>query len=257
VGAKPYGFTGKEEDVEVGLVYFGKRFYAPGLQRWVSADPLEVHRAASGEPNLYSYVRGAPLALTDLVGLEDDGKDWSLFEAVKANVVGLLDVAGVPSTVYEAGGAAVEGNYSEAASKVGEAMVRGSYAPIVITAEAVEGVYEVGAAGVRLATDSEQPGDRQTLANGAVGAVAGVLLAKFGRAPKGGSEPVRPARPGAPVEEAPKPTPSTPDETVEWLGGQAVHPDDVAVKSGDSNVQYTTPRHRRRPSRTVCGKARR
>jgi RHS repeat-associated protein len=29
-----YRFTGKEEDVEVGLAYFGKRFYNPLLQRW-------------------------------------------------------------------------------------------------------------------------------------------------------------------------------------------------------------------------------
>lgn len=27
-------FTGKEEDVEVGLAYFGKRYYAPLLGRW-------------------------------------------------------------------------------------------------------------------------------------------------------------------------------------------------------------------------------
>ena len=37
-------FTGKEEDVEVGLYYFGKRYLNPFLGRWVSADPLAVHR---------------------------------------------------------------------------------------------------------------------------------------------------------------------------------------------------------------------
>jgi RHS repeat-associated protein len=38
-----YKFTGKEEDIEVGLSYFGYRYYAPTLGRWLSADPLAVH----------------------------------------------------------------------------------------------------------------------------------------------------------------------------------------------------------------------
>src|SRR5690606_25948165 len=60
-----YRFTGKEEDVEVGLVYFGKRYLNVQLQRWVSADPLEVHGAASGEANLYAYVSGMALRAID------------------------------------------------------------------------------------------------------------------------------------------------------------------------------------------------
>jgi RHS repeat-associated protein len=67
-----YGFTGKEEDVEVGLTYFGKRFYNAALQRWVSADPLEVHQGGSGEPNLYSYVSGCALQNIDPLGLAED-----------------------------------------------------------------------------------------------------------------------------------------------------------------------------------------
>jgi RHS repeat-associated protein len=74
VGAKTYGFTGKEEDVEVGLIYFGKRFYAgPALQRWVSADPLEVHLLTSGDPNLYAYGKGMALKVVDALGLSACG----------------------------------------------------------------------------------------------------------------------------------------------------------------------------------------
>jgi RHS repeat-associated protein len=65
-----YRFTGKEEDVEVGLQYFGKRYYAPLLGRWVSADPLGVH-ALGGDSNLYGYVRGAALKNVDPRGLCD------------------------------------------------------------------------------------------------------------------------------------------------------------------------------------------
>jgi RHS repeat-associated protein len=64
-----YGFTGKEEDVEVGLQYFGKRFLSPYLGRWVSADPLGVH-AYGGDLNLYAYVSGAVLKNIDPLGLQ-------------------------------------------------------------------------------------------------------------------------------------------------------------------------------------------
>jgi RHS repeat-associated protein len=69
-----YRFTGKEEDVEVGLQYFGKRFYAPLLQRWVSADPLALHEATQADLNMYAYVKGQALRSIDPVGLlENDG----------------------------------------------------------------------------------------------------------------------------------------------------------------------------------------
>jgi len=44
-----YEFTGKEDDVEVGLAYFGKRHLAPSLNRWASADPLTIH-TSTGRP---------------------------------------------------------------------------------------------------------------------------------------------------------------------------------------------------------------
>jgi RHS repeat-associated protein len=63
-----YRFTGKEEDVEVGLQYFGKRFYSPTLNRWVSADPATVHLFAADE-NAYAYVHGSIFRTTDPSGL--------------------------------------------------------------------------------------------------------------------------------------------------------------------------------------------
>jgi RHS repeat-associated protein len=64
-------FTGKEEDVEVGLVYFGKRFLNPLLGRWVSADPLAVHEPGEADLNLYAYVRGMALKAVDPLGLQE------------------------------------------------------------------------------------------------------------------------------------------------------------------------------------------
>jgi RHS repeat-associated protein len=70
-----YRFTGKEEDVEVGLDYFGKRFYAPMLGRWVSADPLAIHSPGSADLNVYAYVHGRILAATDPTGLTNESAD--------------------------------------------------------------------------------------------------------------------------------------------------------------------------------------
>jgi RHS repeat-associated protein len=80
-----YRFTGKEEDVEVGLTYFGKRFHNSALQRWVSPDPLEVHAVGSGEPNVYAYVGGRALQNTDPLGLADDGTQSFVGEGADAN----------------------------------------------------------------------------------------------------------------------------------------------------------------------------
>jgi RHS repeat-associated protein len=64
-----YRFTGKEDDVELGLVYFGKRYYAPALGRWISADPLSVHVPGRGGLNAYAYVDGKALSAVDPHGL--------------------------------------------------------------------------------------------------------------------------------------------------------------------------------------------
>jgi RHS repeat-associated protein len=64
-----YRFTGKEDDVEVGVQYFGKRYLVALLGRWLSADPLTVH-GLGADPNAYAYVSGRVLRVTDPVGLD-------------------------------------------------------------------------------------------------------------------------------------------------------------------------------------------
>ncbi len=68
----PHQFTGKEEDIEVGLVYFGARYYHPQVHMWMSPDPLTIH-AWGADPNPYAYVSGNVLRLTDPTGLEGEG----------------------------------------------------------------------------------------------------------------------------------------------------------------------------------------
>ena len=66
------GFTGKEADEEVGVVYFGERYLIPRLGRWASPDPLHVHASGGGEAlNSYHYVSGNLLEGRDELGLCD------------------------------------------------------------------------------------------------------------------------------------------------------------------------------------------
>ncbi len=66
-----YGFSSKEDDPEVGLLYFGKRYLNPALGRWASADPLAV-QTAGADLNLYAYVHGQLYVAIDPSGLADD-----------------------------------------------------------------------------------------------------------------------------------------------------------------------------------------
>jgi RHS repeat-associated protein len=62
-------YTGHWDNAEVGLINFGARYYAPQLQRWLSPDPVTIHRH-SGDPNPYAYAGGSPAVFVDPLGLQ-------------------------------------------------------------------------------------------------------------------------------------------------------------------------------------------
>ncbi|EJM16130.1 RHS repeat-associated core domain protein containing protein [Pseudomonas sp. GM18] len=57
-------YSGKEMDVS-GLYYYGARYYAPWLGRWISADPA----GDVDGPNLYAFVSNNPVTFVDNGGL--------------------------------------------------------------------------------------------------------------------------------------------------------------------------------------------
>ncbi|WP_213807878.1 RHS repeat-associated core domain-containing protein [Granulicella sp. dw_53] len=80
LGATEQHFTGKERDSESGNDYFGARYYASSMGRFVSPDPSVLDFADLGNPqslNLYSYALNNPLKYIDPTGLDqciwDDG----------------------------------------------------------------------------------------------------------------------------------------------------------------------------------------
>ncbi len=66
-------FTGKERDSESGNDYFGARYFASSMGRWLSPDPLGMAFADPTDPqslNRYAYVLNNPLIFTDPDGLD-------------------------------------------------------------------------------------------------------------------------------------------------------------------------------------------
>ena len=58
-------FSTKYFDSETGLYYYGYRFYAPALMRWLNRDPIEE----DGGLNLYGFCGNAAIGNIDLYGL--------------------------------------------------------------------------------------------------------------------------------------------------------------------------------------------
>lgn len=62
----PFGYTGRQYDVETGLYQYRARYYSPRLGQFLSTDPI----GTKDDPNLYLYVANDPVNLTDPTGME-------------------------------------------------------------------------------------------------------------------------------------------------------------------------------------------
>jgi RHS repeat-associated protein len=61
----PFQYTGRENDAGTGLYAHRARYYHPGLQRFISEDPIGF---AGGDVNLYAFVRNNPVTWIDPFG---------------------------------------------------------------------------------------------------------------------------------------------------------------------------------------------
>jgi RHS repeat-associated protein len=69
---KRYQFSGKERDSNSGLYYFGKRYYAAWLGRWISVDPIGIKDGL----NVFEYVGSNPIKTVDPTGTMMTEHDW-------------------------------------------------------------------------------------------------------------------------------------------------------------------------------------
>ncbi len=68
VSQKRYKYVGKERDEETGLYYYGARYYAAWIARFVSVDPLQFEYP---HYTPYQYAGNKPVTYIDLDGLEE------------------------------------------------------------------------------------------------------------------------------------------------------------------------------------------
>ncbi|MEL6128891.1 MAG: SpvB/TcaC N-terminal domain-containing protein, partial [Cyanobacteria bacterium J06628_4] len=66
VKLKDYRYSGKERDDSTGLYYYGARYYAPWLGRWLKPDPAGTVDGL----NLYQFVGSNPISFNDPNGLQ-------------------------------------------------------------------------------------------------------------------------------------------------------------------------------------------
>jgi len=76
---KTISYSGKERDA-TGLFYYGYRYYAPWLQRWISADPAGPVNGL----NLYGFVSNGAISRKDIDGRFYEGKDDEVEHRVKS-----------------------------------------------------------------------------------------------------------------------------------------------------------------------------
>ena len=95
VSRKRYRYTGKERDEETGLYYYGARYYAPWIGRWISCDPAGLVDGS----NVYRYVKNSPINTTDPTGM------WEMPSWRTVAVVAAVVVVGTVVTVATAGAA--------------------------------------------------------------------------------------------------------------------------------------------------------
>ncbi|QNR24556.1 SpvB/TcaC N-terminal domain-containing protein [Croceimicrobium hydrocarbonivorans] len=61
VQLKEYRYAGKERDLSTGLYYYGARYYAPWLGRWIKADPAGTVDGM----NVFAFVKSNPIKFHD------------------------------------------------------------------------------------------------------------------------------------------------------------------------------------------------
>ncbi|EAQ96130.1 RHS repeat-associated core domain-containing protein [Congregibacter litoralis] len=134
-------YTGKYDEADTGLTYFGARWYDPSLGRFLSVDPVEFQESSVFSFNRYAYANGNPYKYVDPDGRAVETA-WDIFNVA-------LGVRSLASNL-------VAGNYGAAALDGVGVLVDGVAAafPFVPAgaSSAIRGARDVTKGGERLAT---------------------------------------------------------------------------------------------------------
>ena len=72
-----YRYTGQRTESELGLMFYGSRWYDPALGRWAQADTIVPQPGNPQSLNRYSYVLNNPMRYTDPTGHRE--QDYYVF----------------------------------------------------------------------------------------------------------------------------------------------------------------------------------
>jgi RHS repeat-associated protein len=86
IGSEVYKYSGEQHDEEIGLYYFGARYYDPSLGKFITEDPCGGSVLNPQTLNLYAYVLNNPLKYSDPDGM------WVhiLYGALIGAIVGMI-----------------------------------------------------------------------------------------------------------------------------------------------------------------------
>jgi RHS repeat-associated protein len=73
LATQPFRFSTRFTDGETGLVYYGLRYYDPGLGRFLNRDPL----GEAGGENFYAFVGNGPVNRLDVLGANPFAAFWA------------------------------------------------------------------------------------------------------------------------------------------------------------------------------------
>jgi RHS repeat-associated protein len=93
-------YTGKPEEEALGLSYFGARWYAPGLGRFMGMDPVEAQAENLHSFNRYAYANNNPYKFVDPDGNSPLDIGFFVLDAVN---FGLAVASGNPQAIASAG----------------------------------------------------------------------------------------------------------------------------------------------------------
>jgi len=130
VALKRHKYVGKERDEETGLYYYGARYYAAWIARFVSVDPLADQRSWVSP---YSYCQNNPITRIDPTGELDQGPDEWLYNTVTGEMTWQSDKGGNEVQIVnfaapnENGGMIAEGTAVIEGSEVYAGPIRGGW----------------------------------------------------------------------------------------------------------------------------------
>ena len=151
-GVNRYGFSSKEFTGNPRLTYFGRRFYDPGLQRWLNQDPTWEN----GGINLYAYVANDPVDYVESETATNSMANaacliWRRKQLL--GVRGLAAKAGAPSPIFIPN-ASTQGPPTSSAVQVNQGDFIAGFFTVKSPANRVRGATASGSASI-LAKDSD------------------------------------------------------------------------------------------------------